>query len=510
MEVSTLALAWVAAWFFHLREYEKNALPKWSALITVAAGLLHPEGVLIGAVLGLSWFIPYDKARAKNGLIYAALVGGLFGGYWIARWAYFGYPMPNTFYDKVGVGGGLFASGLRYVWLGALANLVPFYLLYLVVRQWHEVKTFPRWLVLAFGAIAMLALYNVVIGGDYFAFQRFLLPAFPFTLLAVWELWHRRRVSAALEKEQEERENPTPPQPAAAAADLEEPPKRHPLLFAALVLIPLLIWAGYSPTSPSRAPNVLLKIQILQHKRLQAIVSDFAEVGKSLARQLPKSTRIATIPIGALGYFSDRTIIDITGLTDTHIAHLRMPTGLRNVGHEKFDYGYIFGLRPELIIQLPTLMPNSEIGVNMWMLQTALNPIQYRIYEQPALSSDYVLAWMPVKKERVRVLKKLKREQILVGVYGYLRRDLVGQPGFSKWQVLPEATRQRIANQMAQRAKTNQLPTLNLRSMGIDVNAIMGGATAGPAPLIPALAPLTPTPAPLIPAPAAPVPAPAQ
>ncbi len=494
METPTLALAWVAAWFFHQREYERNELPKFSALLTVAAGLLHPEGVLIAVVLGLSWFLPWDKNRLKNGLLYAAIVLGLFGGYWICRWVYFGYPLPNTFYAKVGGGGGLAMTGLRYVWLAAASNLLPIYLLYLVARQWHELKSWPRWLWQSLAAIAVLVTYNIAVGGDYFAFQRFLLPIFPFMMLAVWELWHRRRAQTAVERERERQEDAAK---AGAAAAAEEPPaKRHPLLFAVVLMILLMIWSGF------------FKFQMIQHRRMQKIVPEFVDAGKILARQLPKKATIATIPIGALGYYADRNILDITGLTDTHIAHLAIPTGMRNVGHEKFDYGYVFSKRPELIIQLPILAVKSDPGLKLWMFQTAINPIQYRLYDQPQLAQDYVLAWLPVKKDRVLVLenKKPKRQKMLVGVYGYLRRDLVGQPGYQKWEVLPETTQAWVREQLPLWAKKSPLRNRSLGAWRFSGGEGEEGTGETPAaPLIPE--PVTPPPTPS-PEPATPLVAP--
>ena len=50
----------------------------------------------------------------------------------------------------------------------------------------------------------------------------------------------------------------------------------------------------------------------------------------------PRDTTIATLPIGAIGYFSRRRIIDMVGLTDLHIGRLHLKTGRQIVGHEKF------------------------------------------------------------------------------------------------------------------------------------------------------------------------------
>ncbi|HPM76099.1 MAG TPA: hypothetical protein PK961_03325, partial [bacterium] len=274
-------------------------------------------------------------------------------------------------------------------------------------------------------------------------YQRFLLPAFPFTLLATWYLWTQHR-KAKTEEEAEEI--------AVQEGEEEEPRERksHPLLWSVIVVILLNFWGGF------------FLLQGKAHKVIQSVVPEFAATGKQIARVMPAKTSIATIPIGAFGFFSERKIIDIAGLTDKHTAHLDIETGERNVGHEKFDYDYVFQKKPHVIMQLPALFPNTKEGLLEWMGKTSLNPIQYNIYDYDQLKNDYYLAWLPVKKKLVKVRGKAKPEVVMQGAFGYVRKDKLGKKGYKVWEALPAAEAYRPFREVPEMAKNNPLLDKNL------------------------------------------------
>ncbi|GEM_PF-894340 len=442
METTIFSLCWIAAWAVHLREYDNDEWPWQSALITFAAGLFHPEGILIAAVLGLSWFLPLRSERMKKGLAYLAIAVGLFGLYWLWRWQYFGYFFPNTYYTKVG-GSILLGKGLRYLIIGALSSIVPLYMIFLLIVRRSDPTPWPRWLKLSFGMIGAVLLFNLLVGGDYFSYQRFLLPAFPFTLLATWYLWTRHRKAKAEEEAEEAEEREDEDEEAGER-------KSHPLLWSVIIVILLNFWGGF------------FLLQGKAHKMIQSVVPEFAAVGKHVARVMPEKSSIATIPIGALGFFSERKIIDIAGLTDKHIAHLDIETGERNVGHEKFDYDYVFEKKPTVIMQLPALFPKSKEGLQEWMIKTSLNPIQYNIYDYDKLKKEYYLAWLPVRKKVVRTRGKAKPEVVMHGAFGYVRKDKLGKKGYKAWEALPAAEAYRPFREVPELVKKNPLLDKNL------------------------------------------------
>lgn len=400
METALFALAWVAAWALHLREVEDDRWPWASGLTVFAAGLLHPEGVLIGLVLAVSWLAPFTKKRLARAVMFGAIAWGLFGLYWLWRWSYFGYFMPNTYYAKVGSGGALLHAGLTYLWLSSLSMLTPLVLLALLAWRGRTWRTWPRWLWVALGLIGILCAYVVQVGGDYFAFQRFLLPTIPFFAIAVW--YFARDILTTRGKA----------------------PAKRPLLWASVTVFALVAWSNIMPPG-----------HMLQHKLLQRVMKEYIAAGTVLGRTVPEGATIATIPIGAFGLYSEHRILDLVGLTDLHLAHLDVATGTRVVGHEKYDYGYVMERQPEIILQLPALFGFGEAGLRQWLQKTTLNTQQYTMYQYVELRENYRLCWHPVPKPRR--MKGAAGQNPRVGVYAYVRNDLVGTQPYHMWRELP-------------------------------------------------------------------------
>ncbi len=432
METPILALIIFAAFLSHLREIKDNRLPIFSALFTVLAGLTHPEAILVATVLGMSWLIPFSKKRCALGVLYGAIVVALFGGYWLWRWRYFGHLMPNTFYAKA-AGGGLdmAKSGLIYVRVALFSALFPIILaafahasfrsrgklifagiavmffvlifqnmalfacmgmlIWWALKNRDVVKKQPRWVWL-FASYTFVHLAVVIkVGGDFYPFHRFIWPVLPLCLLVIWKFWR----DAADRQDK-------------ATTDDEQAPVKSPAISVAklvLIIMAINLWS-YTYT-----------FQGFIHSELQRVVKNFAEVGKSMRKSMPADATVATLPIGALGYFSKLRIHDMMGLVDKHIAHIDMDSERGIIGHSKFDHAYTLNTRPEAVVVLPSLYKDSEKGFKKWIDENALAPTQYRIYEQPALREEYRLVKLPVKKGWV--------------AFGFLRKDLVGNTFYS-------------------------------------------------------------------------------
>ncbi len=400
MEPALLTFVWVAAWTVHLSEYETNRWPWRSALLTFAAGLLHPEGILVGLPLGVSWLWPWREDKVRRGVLYGAIGGGLFAAYWIWRWNYFGDFLPNTFYVKVG-GHFPWRAGLSYVARSTYSGMIPLSLAYLLLVEQKHIRRWPRWLVVGLGIVAALVFYNILVGGDYFAFQRFLLPGYPFVVLATWRLWRDRRG-----------------EPAAIGP---RPLWRRPFLRATAGAVALAVWAALVPN-----------LHVVEQFFFRRAVPPCADAGRMFRRDAPRDALVATIPIGAFGYFSEARILDMMGLTDKHIARLDVPTGLGAAGHEKYDYEYIFSRRPDIIIQLPLLYPGDEGGLRQWLRESTITVQQYAMYDQPELRAEYVLCWHWVKHRTRSFLQPFAAEGE-VGVFAYLRQDHLDEPAYRKW-----------------------------------------------------------------------------
>ncbi len=104
-----VALLWTVALVALERRgrWADNALPILACLL----GMSRPEGAILGAVVLVGVAISRGASAARTLARFALWFGVLGGTYFLARWRYFGHPLPNPFYVKGG--GQLYWSSLR-------------------------------------------------------------------------------------------------------------------------------------------------------------------------------------------------------------------------------------------------------------------------------------------------------------------------------------------------------------------------------------------------------------
>ena len=140
----------------------------------------------------------------------------------------------------------------------------------------------------------------------------------------------------------------------------------------ALLLAALFVGAvvGFVPRN---ALAVLHKGRELPHANgthfqyMEDPLPGFITMGKALQAHAAPGQSIATVPIGAIGYFSGLRVIDMAGLTDPYIAH--QPLDLKyaaswNPGHDKGDGLYILSQRPDFIQLVDRLTSQPLPGVD--------------------------------------------------------------------------------------------------------------------------------------------------
>ncbi len=102
--------------------HPKAALFATASLLTA---LIRPEGVILSALMLVA--IVYVRGLKKSPLAISYYLG-LFcvagGAYFIWRWRYFGYPLPNAFYKKGG--GHLYFDSLKRSYLNLIKLCLPF------------------------------------------------------------------------------------------------------------------------------------------------------------------------------------------------------------------------------------------------------------------------------------------------------------------------------------------------------------------------------------------------
>ncbi len=288
-----------------------------AALACAGLVLIRAEGFAWTAVLlalaGLEAWIRRDRSALKPlGLVGAAAVVTTLG--LIAfRLVYFGYPLPNTAYAKVGFSLLSLERGARYVgsFLLTFPHLAVILLagigLFLSRPSARSALRPPLLLAGAFFA------YAAAVGGDFMPMGRLLIPALP--LLAVvlaallTELSARPRWIAAL---------------ATACVGLSLAPAfdRHPV-----------------PREIRRQLDFRWNIdkfdsEYRQWRRMRKRVAMGEELGRALAAHTQPGQSMPYGRIGAVAYFSKLFIFDQNGLVNTEVAHGEVQE-MRSAGHDK-------------------------------------------------------------------------------------------------------------------------------------------------------------------------------
>lgn len=84
-------------------------------------------------------------------------------------------------------------------------------------------------------------------------------------------------------------------------------------------------------------------------------VIEWMNTGTWLHRHYPAGTLVATVPVGAIGYYANLPLLDLVGLTDRTIAHAGhgVPRELLTkswIGHERNDTAYVLARAPKVIV----------------------------------------------------------------------------------------------------------------------------------------------------------------
>ncbi|MGD2041935.1 MAG: hypothetical protein PVH11_13990, partial [Anaerolineae bacterium] len=154
----------------------KPPLP--TGLLFAFLTLLRPEGALFGGLALL--FCAVDGLRGRSGAWrrLALLAAGFalpVAGHLIWRWTYYGYPLPNTFYAKVGFSLDQWQRGLRYLGEAALQYLLALTIPLIL----GLLQPFGRkWAFLTAG-LGLYLLYLSLVGGDWMVSFRLLVPVLP-------------------------------------------------------------------------------------------------------------------------------------------------------------------------------------------------------------------------------------------------------------------------------------------------------------------------------------------
>ena len=309
---------WRLGWRAALRQSWQVALPAAALVLTHLAWRIHyygewlPNTALAKAGVPLSLLIGSGAAYVARALVaYAPLVVLAL----LARRYQF---QPRDRLVALLLGGlawfvlyGLMVIDALGQPVGLVAQLVvaygPMTLLALVPRAPRRAMP-PREPVLPLALFAgWWLVYLLVIGGDHFAFGRFVIPA-----VLVGAVVAGRTLA-----------------PMASS-------RRAALAAGALLVLGNALWLIH--------PDHLIARREIQLAR------DWAATGTWFAANAPPTSSIATLVAGAIPYRSKLRTYDLLGLTDSHVARHGAICPEAAIGHQRVASDYILGRRPDYII----------------------------------------------------------------------------------------------------------------------------------------------------------------
>lgn len=396
LEAPLFATLTLGAVLLHLRERERGWLPASGAVWALVA-MTRPDGLVLAGVSGLfkvAEAVQRSRARRRDGdasgeggiaefdhvLYWCAAFLAMYVPYFVWRFTTYDHIFPNTYYAKVGSGIEQYDRGLAYVasflqeYPGWLLILLPVAFLAPSVRRWpmaYVVALFAGWLA-----------YTVYVGGDSLVRFRFMAPVLPLfyaaLLAATGGIFTSVRESARVSDR------------AVQVAGV--------LALAAALLFSL------QPVSDDGRGRLTEK----------HAVDDRARIGRWLRDNVPETTVVATVPIGAIGYESGLPLIDMLGITDEHIAHRDLPIGGGPAGHEKYDSEYVLDRQPDIIVLVDTLTP---VAVNTGFYESvsfSLITAFTDMIENPRLEREYQMRAVEIEEDRwLNLLVRNEAEAVL-------------------------------------------------------------------------------------------------
>ncbi|MCX8064495.1 MAG: hypothetical protein N3G21_04905 [Candidatus Hydrogenedentes bacterium] len=344
---------WVLATFLLYAALTSRGSTSWFGyfLIGVLIALATMSRIDAGIILPPIFLcVLYESWKIKKWSLPIALIVGfgiLYCPYFIWRWYYYGWILPNTFYVKVGSSWDQIERGLdytKYFLLSSSILLIP-----VVFSQMLSGKALGNdrlFVISSGGAVFLQFLYVIIVGGDCMPAYRFFAPIAP--LIAIL---------------------------ASYGLSIESFSKWKSYI-ALVIIVCFNFWQCYNDKS-----------------LFDRIISDtVAEVGREsgewLRKNAPQNSLLATNTAGSVAYYSRLRVIDMLGLNDEHIAHRHIPNlGKGFAGHEKGDGKYVLSRKPDYIMfgsasgnKSPRFLSDREIAIEKEFAENYV----YRTYPLPS------------------------------------------------------------------------------------------------------------------------------
>ena len=275
----------------------------------------------------------------KSAVLFASGFTIIFAAYFIWRWSYFGYFLPNTFYAKTGGGLKEISAGFFYI----ISSFRLFYglgwilLLFVLLFFKKNMLAGKAGLIFSFGLLSILT--TIMLGGDHFSFGRFVLPVFPL-LFIVFPPALNRMLSAQTKS-------------------LKIKPAFKLAVLLIILMTILIVKSAYQQSIGGfknlldGEKEIVTGVDKSTDEEIIEWQNGWILMGKALKNIADKNDYIALVPIGAVGYYSKINVIDMVGIVDPVIAHEKYSPGLVKkwtAGHTKGDGKYILSRKPKYIL----------------------------------------------------------------------------------------------------------------------------------------------------------------
>ncbi len=344
METSMFTFLILAALTSYVWEWRRGKPGLLSGALLALAAMTRPEGVLVLGVVvvhqALARLITERRLLTEGDVVRWGAFAVFYLPYFLWRYYYYGFLLPNTFYVKVTVQDSTAQQerGLRH--LATFAGLHQGWLMAPLLLVAALKRRFAFWCTALFSVVLVYLGYIVYVGGDW-SVGRFFVPILPFVyillatgIVEVYETlaeWVRRVTSSG--------------------------GTMLALRCAAVVCLlaggAILFWS-----SSLRGEHELYVGGFQAGKASQARVA----MGKWLRDNVPADTFIAVDAAGQVPYYADLQTLDMFGVNDVHTGHLEIETMGEGVpGHEKFDFDYIMWRGPDLIVATAAFLEGSDL-----------------------------------------------------------------------------------------------------------------------------------------------------
>ncbi|MEZ6013503.1 MAG: hypothetical protein R3F49_00185 [Planctomycetota bacterium] len=396
MGVAPFLLAWFAT--FVLSTRAPRGWP-WLALTASCVVALRADGAwwvawLLGPPLLIAWRRG-ERARA-GALLRGALVSlSTFVAITGWRWATFGDWLPNTARAKLGFGARALERGADYV--AHFALTFPGAAALALLALFAAARRRDRQACGALAGVVATVAHAALVGGDFMAFGRFLAPALPFLVfgggLGLAALAAPAGASAPGDAVCGD----------TARGDATRGGRTRAYAIAvgggalvAALWLPPAFGVELTPTAWREAcrfrfnpgnfgqPTPFVS-ELQQWRNMCTRADEWGQTGRDLARLSPPDATVVAGAVGALGWFSERRILDRHGLLSREVARLPKVAEQRSPGHDTFVSAEFFagerptyydvGLWPRALLarhpyagRIVVLGPSARDGFVLWVL----------------------------------------------------------------------------------------------------------------------------------------------